>query len=314
MPWLALLAGNGLHAVITSLLGLSMITASDSLAILAIAAAASTVLGGAVAARRKSAACPPDPRALAWLNLWTAVTFVSFFLGVAVYGAVVVFTLGASFAPLAVTTWSGLQALRTPAGDQASGRPSRAQWCAVGLMAVLGASLVAALAGTDSRGIGALLVAAALGVIDGMAAGGVAIVSRSLGRDGAGVWQVMAHRYYATVVVSVVALLILVPSGLLAAPSMSLSISIAAAFGSLVVPFFLIQYAVQRLAPVLVTAALALIPVIALFVEMAAGRAVPWPALLLGLLIVPASLAIFATEQKPAGQSSPAVEQAAELV
>ena len=119
-----------------------------------------------------------------------------------------------------------------------------------------------------------------------------------------------AHRYYATVVVAVVALLILVPSGLLAAPSMSLSMSIAAAFGSLVVPFFLIQYAVQRLAPVLVTAALALIPAIALFVEMAAGRAVSWPALALGLLIVPASLAIFATEHKQVSAVDPDAELA----
>src|ERR1700721_82904 len=105
MPWLALLVGNCLHAVITSLLGLSTITASDSLAILAIAAGSCTLLGGAAAGGRNSAARLPDPQALIWLNLWTAVTFVAFFLGVAVYGAVVVFTLGASFAPLAVTAW-----------------------------------------------------------------------------------------------------------------------------------------------------------------------------------------------------------------
>jgi hypothetical protein len=304
MPWLALLAGNGLHAVITALLGLSVITAADSLLILAIAAAASTVVG-AVAARRSSVPGQRAPaRTLAWLNLWTAVTFTAFFLGVALYGAVVVFTLGASFAPLAVTAWSGLQARR----NQASTGPGRAQWWAVCLLAVLGCSLVAVLAGSDSRGIAALLVAAALGVVDGVAAGGVAVVSRSLGHDGVGVWQVMAHRYYATVVVAAAALLILVPSGLLAAPSMSLSLSVAAALGSLVVPFFLIQFAIQRLTPVLVTAALALIPVVALLVEMAAGRPVGWPALALGLLIVPASLAIFATQQKQAGRSSRPVE------
>jgi drug/metabolite transporter (DMT)-like permease len=177
-------------------------------------------------------------------------------------------------------------------------------------MAALGTSLVAALAGTDPRGIVALLVASVLGVIDGVAAGGVAIVSRGLGRDGVGVWQVMAHRYYLTVLVAVAALLILVPSGLMAAPSMSLSASIAAAFGSLVVPFFLIQYAVQRLAPVLVTAALALIPAIALFVEMAAGRPVSWSVLALGLLIVPASLAIFATEHRHASTVEPEVQLA----
>jgi hypothetical protein len=298
MPWLALLAGNGLHAVITALLGLSMITVADSLLILAIAAAACTLLG-AVAARRDLAVSAAGARitcTFGWLNLWTAVTFLAFFLGVAVYSAVVVFTLAASFAPLAVTAWSALQARRSHAPT----RPGLPQWSAVCLLAVLGVSLVAALAGSDSRGIVALLVAAALGVIDGVAGGGVAIVSRDLGSNGVGLWQVMAHRYYVTVVVAGLALLVLVPSGVLAAPTLSLSMSIGAAFASLVVPFFLMQYAIQRLAPVLVTAALALVPVIALFVEMAAGRAVSWPAMLLGLLIVPASLAIFATRQQHA--------------
>jgi hypothetical protein len=298
MPWLALLTANGLHAVITALLGLSMITAADSLLILAIAAAASTVLG-IVAAREgaaRSAAGTSTVRALGWLNLWTAMTFVSFFLGVAVYSAVVVFTLGASFAPVAVTAWSALQSRR----NDAPTRPGWAQWSAVCLLAALGASLAATLAGSDSRGIAALLVASALGVIDGVAAGGVAVVSRGLGGAGLSLGYVMAHRYYATVVVAAAALLILVPSGLLAVPRLPMAISIGAAFASLVVPFFLMQYAIQRLAPVLVTGALALVPAIALFVEIVAGRTVSWPALLLGLLIVPASLAICATQQKPA--------------
>lgn len=274
-----------------------MITAADSLLILTIAAAASAVLG-AVAARKYPSAAPPGApvaRTLGWLNVWTAVTFVALLLGVAVYSAVVVFTLGASFAPLAITAWSAVEARRGQAPT-----PGPAQWAAVCVLAVLGVLLVAALAGSDPRGVVALLVAAVLGVIDGTASGGVAVVSRKLARNGVGVWQVMAHRYYATVVVAGIALLILVPSGLLAAPTLSLRTAIGAAFASLVVPFFLMQYAIQRLAPVLVTSALALIPAIALFVETAEGRAVNWPALLLGLLIVPASLAIFFTRRQPA--------------
>lgn len=304
MPWAALIAGNGLHAVITALLGLSMINPADSLLILAIAAAACTLLGAlAVRGNAASAAATVGSvtRTLGWLNLWTAVTFIAFFLGVAVYGAVVVFTLGASLAPLAVTAWSGFRASR---GDAVT-RPSAAQWWAVSLLAALGAALVVALAGSDSRGIGALLVASVLGVIDGFAAGGVAIVSRSLGANGVGVWQVMAHRYYATVVVAGIALLISVPFGLLAAPKMSVGMSIGAAFASLVVPFFLMQYAIQRLSPVRVTGTLALIPAIALFVEIVGGRAVSWPVLLLALLIVPASLAILTTQQKPVAVPAP---------
>lgn len=307
MPWLALIAGNGLHAVITALLGLSMINPADSLLILAIAAAASAVLG-ALGVRRSASSAISDAapglagnRALWWLNVWTAVTFLAFFLGVAVYGAVVVFTLGASIAPLAVTTWAGFQAKRVDAMT----RPSAAQWCAVGVLAVLGGALVVALAGSDSRGTVALLVASGLGVIDGVAAGAVAIVSRGLGSSGVSVSQVMAHRYYATVVVTVVALLVLVPSGLLAAPKMTVGMAIGAAFASLVVPFFLMQYAIQRLSPVLVTGTLALVPAIALFVEMADGVAPNWPALVLALLIVPASLAIFATQHRPVAVPAP---------
>lgn len=298
MPWLALITGNGLHAVITALLGLSMITVADSLVILAIAAAACAVLGAVVTRRGFSVSPVPGSsrRSFGWLNLWTALTFVAFFCGVAVYSAVVVFTLAASVAPLAVTAWSALQARRSHVPT----RPGIAQWSAVCLLAALGASLVVALAGSDPRGIGALLVAAALGIVDGTAGGGVAVVSRDLGTSGVGVWQVMAHRYYGTIAVAALAVLVLVPSGVLAAPSLPLSTSVGAAFASLVVPFLLMQYAIQRLAPVLVTAALALVPVIALFVEVAAGRPVNWPAILLGVLIVPASLAIFATRAQHA--------------
>src|ERR1700735_1244716 len=89
VSWLALIAGIGLPAGITALLG--------------------------VAARGNRCTLlehKQGVRALVWLNVWTAISFVAFFLGVGVHSAAVVFTLEASFAPLAVTTWAGFRLYR----------------------------------------------------------------------------------------------------------------------------------------------------------------------------------------------------------
>jgi hypothetical protein len=100
VPWLAMVAGVSLQAVITALLGLSL-TAADSLQMLGFAAAACTLLG-TVAARgnRRISVGRAGVRQLVWLNVWTAVSFMAFFLGVAADSAGVVFALEASFAPL----------------------------------------------------------------------------------------------------------------------------------------------------------------------------------------------------------------------
>lgn len=295
---LALVAGVGMQAVITALLGLSL-TAADSLLMLAFAAGACTVLG-AVAAHRKrrvSVGHAVRLRELVWLNIWTAVSFVAFFLGVAADSASVVFTLEASFAPLGVTAWTVLRVRRRENHPP----PSPAQWCAVCRLAVLGTSLVAVMAPSDSGGIGALLVAATLGVIAGIAAGGLVIVSRELGRNGAGVGQVMAHRFYATGTFATTALLTLIPGGLLAPPVLHVGLIGLAALSCIVAPLFLLQYAMQRLAPVSVTAALATMPAITLAIELTSGRAVSWIALLLGVLIVPSNLVLMLTQQQKRG-------------
>src|ERR1700761_5683386 len=146
-----------LQAVITALLGLSF-SAADSLLMLALAAAACTLIGS-VAARgncRTLLEHKQGVRALIWLNVWTAISFVAFFLGVAVHSATVVFTLEASFAPLAVTTWAVFRARRN--GDQA--RPGPAQRWAACMLAVLGTSLVLVMAQSDSGGMVALGAAA----------------------------------------------------------------------------------------------------------------------------------------------------------
>jgi hypothetical protein len=297
MPWLALLAGIALQAVITALLGLSL-NAADSLLLLAVAAVACTLLGAVVARGNRTASIggAPSMRALVLLNLWTAVSFVAFFLGVAIYSAAVVFTLEATFAPLAVTAWSALRAHR---GDSGA-RPGTVQWSASWVLAALGTSLVVVLlAHSDPVGMLSLLAAAVLGVIAGVAAGGVVIVSRELGGNGVGVWQVMAHRFYATAILAATALFTLVPSGLLAPPAMHFGMAGAAAFASMVVPLFLMQFAMQRLAPVSVTAALATMPAITIAVELASGRAVSSGVLLLGLLIVPGSVALLIPQREP---------------
>ncbi|OIN81793.1 hypothetical protein K3U93_03285 [Mycobacterium malmoense] len=295
MAWLALVAGIGLQAVITALLGLSL-NAASSLLLLAFAAAACTLFG-AVTRRgmcRPSPGHAPDVRPLVWLNVWTAVSFIAFFLGVAVHSAAVVFTLEASFAPLGVTAWTAFRPNR--AGDQAL--PGPAQWWAANILAVLGVSLVAAMAPSESGGITALLAAAVLGVIAGVAAGGVVIVSRDLARRGVGVGRVMAHRFYATLVFAVAALLTLVPAGLLAPPGLHVGLLAVAALTCVVAPMFLLQYAMQRLAPISVTAALATMPAITTGSELASGRATSWVVLLLAALIVPGNLALLSTQRQ----------------
>jgi drug/metabolite transporter (DMT)-like permease len=295
MAWLTLVAGIVLQAVITALLGLSL-TPTDSLLVLAIAAAA-CVLSGAVAGRRHRPELlrrPSAMRALVGLNVWTAVMFVAFFLGVAIYGAPVVFTLEASFAPLAVTAWSALRAHR----GGAEARPRPAQWGAACVLAALGAALVVVLAQAASAGMTALLLAAALGIISGVAAAGLVIVSRELGRNGADVRYVMAHRFYATFVFATTALVTLVPPGFLEPPALHFGMAGVAALASIVTPLFLLQYAMQRLAPLSITAALATMPAITFGIELASGRPVSWGVLLLGLLIVPGSVALLITQRE----------------
>lgn len=293
MAWLALVANIVLQTVITALLGLSL-SAADSLLLLALAAAASMVLGAVVARVRGRVEIRRGSglRRLAWLNVWTAVSFIAFFLGVAVHSAGVVFTLEASFAPLGVTVWTAFRAYR---GDNRA-LPGRAQWCEVVVPGLLGTSLVAVMASSDPGGMIALLVAAVLGVVAGVAAGGTVIVSRELGRDEVGVGQVMAHRFYATGVFAVTALLTLIPCGLLAPPGLHVGILGVAALGSVVAPLFLAQYAAQRLAPIALAAGLATMPAITIAIELASGRAVGWMVLLLGALIVPANLVLLATQ------------------
>ncbi|MDT5277217.1 MAG: hypothetical protein QOG95_4149 [Mycobacterium sp.] len=294
VAWLALIAGIGLQAVVTALLGLSF-TAADSLLMLALAAAVCTLIG-AVAARGNRCTLlehKQGVRALVWLNVWTAISFVAFFLGVGIHSAAVVFTLEASFAPLVVTAWA---VVRVHRGDDQA-RPGPAQGWAASLLAVLGTSLVVVMAQSDSGGMISFLAAALLGVIAGVAAGGVVIVSRGLGGAGVGVVQVMAHRFYATVIFAAIVLLTLVPYGLLAPPVLNIGVIGAAALTCLVAPLFLLQYGMQRLTPLSVTAALATMPAITIAIELASGRPVSWIILFLGLLIVPANLALLVTQR-----------------
>jgi drug/metabolite transporter (DMT)-like permease len=295
MAWLALLASVGLQAVITALLGLSL-TAADSLLLLALAAGASMLLGAVPGRRQRgtSVVHAPGARTLLWLNLWTAISFIAFFLGVAVHSAAVVFTLEASFAPLAVTAWS---VYRTRRGNDQT-VPGPAQWWAACMLAVLGSLLVVVIGQSDSGGTVALLAAAVLGVTAGIAAGGLVIVCQSLGQSGVGVGQVMAHRFYATIAFAAAVLLTMVPCGLLAPPKLNIGLLGAAALTTVVAPLFMLQYAVQQLPAVSATAALATMPAITIAIELASGRPLSWIVLLLGALIVPANLALLLTQQR----------------
>jgi drug/metabolite transporter (DMT)-like permease len=289
---LALAASVGLQAVITALLGISL-NAADSLLMVLFAAAASMLCGVPTTrgidsgrARREPTTAP-----LISLNVWTAVSFISFFLGVAVHSAAVVFTLEASFAPLGLIVWTALRGR----GVDLHPRPGPAQCWAACLLAVLGALLVAVIAQSDSGGMTELFVASVLGVLAGVAAGRVAGISRDLSRHGVGVAQVMTHRFYLTAIVAVGALLALVPTGLLTPPALQIGVIGLGALASIVVPIYLLQYSMQRLEPLAVTAALATMPTIAIAVEFVSGQPVSWIVLLLGALLVPGNLALMLT-------------------
>ncbi len=300
----ALAASVVLQAVVTAALGWSL-NKADSLLIL-VFAALTCMLCGALTRRGddgRRAWRGPTGAPLISLNAWTAVSFISFFLGVAVHSAAVVFVLEASCAPLALIVWTALRA-QGDETQQTQPRPGAAQCWAALLLAALGAMLVAIIARSDSGGMGALLAASALGVLAGVAAGRVARISRDLGRHGIGVAQVMTHRFYLTAILALGALLSLVPNGLLAPPALPVGLSAAAALASVVVPIYLLQYSMQRLEPLAVTAALATMPAIAIAVDLMSGRPVSWLVLLLGALLVPGNLVLMltrATRVQPPG-------------
>jgi drug/metabolite transporter (DMT)-like permease len=292
----ALAASVLLQAAITAALGWSL-NEADSLLILVFAALTCMVCG-ALTSRPKDGGRVwrrPTTARLISLNVWTAVSFISFFIGVAVHSAAVVLTLEASAAPLALIVWT---ALGTHRADQRP-HPGPAQCATAFVLAVVGMLLVVVVAQSDPARTSALLVASVLAVLAAVAAGRVASISRELGQHGVGVAQVMAHRFYLTTAVAVSALLALVPQGVLAPPVLHASLIGAGALATVVVPMYLLQYSMQRLEPLAVTAALAAAPAIAIAVDLASGQSVSWLVLMLGALLVPGNLALMLARGHP---------------
>lgn len=296
MAWLALAAGVGLQAIVTALMGISL-TAADSLLLLVFAAMGATVSGRLLGRRHRQAApaaSSPSRSSVVKLNLWTAVMFLAFFLGVSTHGAAVMFTLEASLAPLAVLMWTANQSRRNACLPEV---PSP-QWVAAAVLAGLGVSLVAVQAHETLIGSN-LLAGSALGVIAAVAAGGVIVVSRELGLAGVSVCDAMGIRFNATLALALAGFLACVPAGVLGAPQLHVGITLVAAFASIVIPMFLLQFAMQRLAPASITAVLATIPALTFGTELLSGQVVSAVAVLASLLIVPASLVLLLTQRAP---------------
>jgi hypothetical protein len=297
LVWLALVAGIGLQAAVTALLGLSL-TAADSLLMLVFAAAACTVLATVAArgSRHVSVGHAPGFAAAGLVERVDRGVVRGLLFGRGGRQRVRGVHVGSIVCP----AWGdGIDGF-----SLASRRQSACAWPhsmgAARVLAVLGTSLVAVMARSDPGRRIALLVAGMLRVIAGIAAGGVAIVSRGLGRSGVGVGQVMAHRFYATETFAVTALLTLIPCALLAPLVLDVGVIGVGALACIVAPLLLGQYAMQRLAPVSCTAAaVATMPAITIAVELASGRALSWMVLLLGVLIVPGNLALLVTQQQP---------------
>jgi hypothetical protein len=96
----------------------------------------------------------------------------------------------------------------------------------------------------------------------------------------------------------VIALLPLIPYGLFAPPVLDVGLMGVAALAFIGAPRLLPQYAMQQLARVSVTAALATAPAITIASELASRRAVSWIVLLCATLIVPGNLALLVTQQR----------------
>ncbi|WP_445166066.1 hypothetical protein ACTXG7_19595 [Mycolicibacterium sp. Dal123E01] len=300
--WFALALGIAMQAVITALLGLSL-TPADSLMLLMLAALICTVSGRLFGPQTDNAGETADlPNSVVLrLNLWTAVMFVAFFLGVATHGAPVVFTLEATLAPIAVLAWRSLTSEH---------RATRFQWALAAVLAALGAGIVTLLAHNTFSDIRALLTASALGVAAAVAAAGVIVISRELGRTGVDARKVVGRRFVATLAITSVAQLILIPVGLIEPPSLHFGVAAGAALASIVVPIYLLQFAMHRLSPTTITAGLATIPALTFATEFLVGHQVEPVAVLLSIFIMPASLALLRAEtQGPQQQRNRKSEQ-----
>lgn len=298
---LILTSGVAFQAIVTAVLGLSM-NVADSLLLVAVAAFGCVLAAVATRTTHPGAAGTTKAtlRLLAWLNVWTAAAYLTFFVGLGIKSASVVFMLEATSAPLAVTAWSAIES-RLYAREAA---PRSSQWWAAGALAALGVLVVTAMVLASGDEIGPLLAASALGMLSGAAAGATVIVCRRLGNAQVSVRHVMAHRFYLVFAVAVAALVILLPTGHLAPPTISLPMLALTAVASMVLPLFAVQFAVQRLAPAVTTAVFAMLPAVTLIVERAAGNAVTWPVLLVAALILPVSLAVMMS-QRPRAVTAP---------
>lgn len=290
MAWIALLAGILLQAVVTSLLGLSM-TRGDSLVLVAMAAGMCMLCGWF----KRPGSTPlvaPRTRSLVWMNVWTAIMFIAFFLGVSLHGAPVVFAIESSFVPFMVVAWTTITARR-----QGCRRPDVAQQSVAALLAGLGCALVVVLARDNATATTELVAASVMGVIASGGAAAVMILSRQLGRAGVSVAHVMSRRFVLTLALATAGLILLVPAGVIEAPHLGLGIAAVGALASITAPMYLMQFGMQRLAPTSVTAAVATVPAITFVVAMVCGDPVSLSALLLSLLIVPGSVALLMAQR-----------------
>lgn len=285
-PLLSLVAAVVLQAVTTALLGLSF-SVADSVVMLTIGAGSAAAVGALWLRRRPELKPPPVVRlsvrgALVRLNVWSAICFGAFFLGIVVHEAPIVFALEVGFAPLAATVWSWHQGGRSA--------PAPRQWVGAGVMAVLSLAMAGIAQLSNPASLAGVLLGWGLGVVAGVAVAALAITSRSLGAQGISFPYVIANRFHATYVGAAVVLAALLAAGQLSISATRLAIIAAFAVAAMVIPLILLQFAMLKLNPLSVTAALAAVPAATALLTALAGGGVSWHVTALAVLIVPVSL------------------------
>jgi drug/metabolite transporter (DMT)-like permease len=215
-------------------------------------------------------------RELLLMNVLTAACFLSVFLALTWIPAALTSGVTAALGPLVVAC-AGLTG--------AARRPTPATWAFVLALLVVGLALAVRLGGGAGSvpavrtGYGLLLAALA-----GVAIGLLTLVSRRLGRLGVGTTEVMAARFHLTYLLA--AALIVLRGGL--APGWARAVPGLALLGicAVVLPLFLMQFALQRTDPLAAVVVLATAPAVSYGSQLLFGASFDAVTLLLIALLI----------------------------
>lgn len=264
---------------------------SDSL-VFSIMAFATTAGIFGVVHRVRSGRTTPAPRetrvAMAWMNLATAITFLSYYLSISIIPASTTSSIEAALGP-AVLILIALVVFRRREWK------GRVDLWSISIMMAFGLLLAGRTWQLSDRSTGS--AAAMIGLVLAVAAGsGMAVVvllSKSFGKTNTSPVWVTAHRFHLTYVLAALAWLVSEPQ----VPDASELVTLFV-FGvfAVVIPLFLLQVGFQRADSLPAITLVALLPAMTWLAQLAAGQSADAISLLLIVGVVSASVT-FTTRQ-----------------